>query len=202
MLSSSHSSILVIACRTPGTLRWKTMTTRMMNSQPTLNLCVIFCSSLSLWDQVEVIPEYSKTWLKSLEEVSQWFFSGLRNLKRFQWLETGICHNFRGARGLILINPGLSVPLQWLIKSQRRLFWVILKNNVVIGHSQNRFMGEPSCSINLISSYDNVTHLVDQGKPVNVIFFAFLLNKISSIRRDKHIMRQIFNLGSVLFNAT
>jgi len=45
-----------------------------------------------------------------------------------------------------------------------------LKDNAVIGHSLRRFMRGRSCFTNLISFYDKVTHLADQGKPVGAIF--------------------------------
>ncbi|TRZ08523.1 hypothetical protein HGM15179_018580 [Zosterops borbonicus] len=81
-----------------------------------------------------------------------------------------------------------------------------LKDNTFIGHSQHGFIRGKSCLSNLISSNDKVTHLVDQGKPVDVIFLNFskafdivsnsnLLNKMSSTQLDKHIMP-----GPVLFN--
>ncbi|KAJ7403652.1 laforin isoform X2 [Pitangus sulphuratus] len=74
-----------------------------------------------------------------------------------------------------------------------------LKDNTVIGHSQHGFMRGKSCLSKLISVYDKVTHLVDQGKPADVIFLdsskAFntvphriLLDKMSSTQLDKHIM--------------
>lgn len=67
-----------------------------------------------------------------------------------------------------------------------------LKDNAGIGYSQHGFMGGTSCLIKLISFYDRVTHLVDQGKSVNFIFLNFinafdtashiiLLDKMSSI---------------------
>lgn len=34
-------------------------------------------------------------------------------------------------------------------------------------------MKQKSCLTNLISFYDKVTHLADQGKPVNMIFMNF-----------------------------
>ena len=73
-----------------------------------------------------------------------------------------------------------------------------LKDYMVIGHNQHRFMRERFCLINLISSCFKVTYLIDQGKPVDVIFSGFnkafdtvshsiLLDKMSSIQLDKSI---------------
>ncbi|KAJ7397925.1 RNA-directed DNA polymerase from mobile element jockey-like protein [Pitangus sulphuratus] len=71
-----------------------------------------------------------------------------------------------------------------------------LKDNTVIGHRQHGFRRSFS---SLISFYDRVTHLVDQGKPVVVTFLDFsksfdpvspriLLDKVSSPQLDKHIL--------------
>ena len=49
-----------------------------------------------------------------------------------------------------------------------------LRDNTVIGHSQHGFTRGKSCSANLISFYDKVTHLVDQGELVVVGFFWIL----------------------------
>lgn len=45
-----------------------------------------------------------------------------------------------------------------------------LKNKGIIRHSQNQFFKEKSCLSNLMSFYDKVTHLVGEGKEVNIIF--------------------------------
>jgi len=77
-----------------------------------------------------------------------------------------------------------------------------LKDNAGIGYSQHGFMGRTSCLINLISFYDKVTHLVDQGKPVNVIFLDFskafsavfhgiLLQNIFSVELDENMGEQL-----------
>ncbi|KAF4794926.1 regulator of microtubule dynamics 2 [Turdus rufiventris] len=72
-----------------------------------------------------------------------------------------------------------------------------LKNSMVIGHSQHAFMRGKSCLSILISFYDKVAYLVDQGKPAVVIFSdtsktlhtsRILLNKMSSTQLDKHAM--------------
>ncbi|KAK4833058.1 hypothetical protein QYF61_027720 [Mycteria americana] len=79
-----------------------------------------------------------------------------------------------------------------------------LRVNAVIGHSQHGFMKGKSCLTNLISFYDKVTHLADQGKPVDVGFLDFskafdtvshsiLLDKMSSVQLDKSIIRWVSN---------
>uniref|UniRef100_A0A8B9I3M3 Reverse transcriptase domain-containing protein n=1 Tax=Anser brachyrhynchus TaxID=132585 RepID=A0A8B9I3M3_9AVES len=79
-----------------------------------------------------------------------------------------------------------------------------LGDNAVIGPSQHGFMRVRSCLTNLISFYDKITHLVDQGKPADVIFLDFskafdtvshriLLDKMSSIQLNKTIIRWVRN---------
>ncbi|PKU28555.1 rna-directed dna polymerase from mobile element jockey-like [Limosa lapponica baueri] len=48
-----------------------------------------------------------------------------------------------------------------------------LKDNAIIRHSQYRFTKGKSCLTELTSFYDKVTHLVDEGKAVDVVFLDF-----------------------------
>ena len=48
-----------------------------------------------------------------------------------------------------------------------------LKVNQGIRPSQHGFTNGRSCLTNLISVYDKVTHLVDEGKAVNVVYLDF-----------------------------
>lgn len=76
------------------------------------------------------------------------------------------------------------------------------KDNVIIGHSHHGLMRRRSCLANLISFYDKIIHLVDQGKPVYILKFSMafstvphsiLLDKMSSTQVDKNIMGWVNN---------
>jgi len=45
--------------------------------------------------------------------------------------------------------------------------------NQGISPSQHGFMNSRSCLTNLISFYDKVTHLVDEGQAVDVVYLDF-----------------------------
>jgi len=47
------------------------------------------------------------------------------------------------------------------------------EHNQVIRFSQHGFMKGKSCLTNLISYYDRVTHLTDEGRAVDVVFLDF-----------------------------
>uniref|UniRef100_A0A493TS59 Reverse transcriptase domain-containing protein n=1 Tax=Anas platyrhynchos platyrhynchos TaxID=8840 RepID=A0A493TS59_ANAPP len=79
-----------------------------------------------------------------------------------------------------------------------------LGDNAAIDPIQHGFVRGRSCLTNLISFYNNITHLVDQGKPADVIFLDFskafdtvsrriLLDKMSSIQLNKNIIRWVSN---------
>jgi len=48
-----------------------------------------------------------------------------------------------------------------------------VKDNQGIGPSQHGFMKGRSCLVNLISFYDQLTCLVDEGKAVGVVYLDF-----------------------------
>lgn len=47
------------------------------------------------------------------------------------------------------------------------------EDNKMVSPSQQKFMKTKSCLTNLVSFYDEVTHLMDEAKAVNVIYLAF-----------------------------
>ena len=73
-----------------------------------------------------------------------------------------------------------------------------LKDYAVTGHSKHGLTSGKSCSTSLISFNYKVAHLVDQGKPADLIFLDFSqdfytvshsihLDTMSSIQPDKNI---------------
>jgi len=80
----------------------------------------------------------------------------------------------RRARKKTLVITDLSFSLQYLLKNMEKTIVEVtekhLKDNAVISHSQRRFTKRKSCLMNLISFYDEFTHVVDQGETVDVIF--------------------------------
>lgn len=106
-------------------------------------------------------------------------------------------------------GPGNYRPVSLTLLSGKIMEKIILeiaekcfRGNAVVGHSEHRLMRRKSSLMNLISFYDKVTHLGDQGKTVDVIFFYFrnafyviflLLNKMSSIQLGKNIIQWVNN---------
>ncbi|GAB0207002.1 mitochondrial enolase superfamily member 1 [Grus japonensis] len=86
-----------------------------------------------------------------------------------------------------------------------------VQDNQGIRPSQHGFMKGRSCLTNLISFYDQVTHLVDEGKAVDVIYLDFgkafntvshsiLLEKLAAHGLDRCTLHWGSVLGPVLFN--
>ncbi|KAK4818428.1 hypothetical protein QYF61_012962 [Mycteria americana] len=85
------------------------------------------------------------------------------------------------------------------------------QDNQVIKPSQHGFRKGRSCLTNLISFYNNVTHLVDEGKAVDVVYLEFskafdtishsiLLEKLAAHGLDGCTLCWRSVLGPVLFN--
>ncbi|GAB0176423.1 mitochondrial enolase superfamily member 1 [Grus japonensis] len=79
-----------------------------------------------------------------------------------------------------------------------------VQDNQVIRPSQHGFMKGRSCLTNLISFYDKVIHLVDEGKAVDVVYSDFskafdtvshsiLLEKLAAHGLDGHTLRWVKN---------
>lgn len=79
-----------------------------------------------------------------------------------------------------------------------------LKDNAIIGHSQQGFTKQKYCLANLISFYDKVAHLVEEGKPVDAIFLDFsksfdtvchniFLDKLSNSEMSKYTVKCVKN---------
>ena len=77
-----------------------------------------------------------------------------------------------------------------------------LKVNQGIRPSQHGFINGRSCLTNLISFYDKVTHLVDEGKAVNVVYLDFskdfdtvrhniLVEKLVALGLDGHSLHWV-----------
>lgn len=67
----------MMGLRVSGALTYRTVTAMMINSQTTLNLCKICCSTCvhrSPWDLVEFISGCSESWLMLSQDFSKLFF--------------------------------------------------------------------------------------------------------------------------------
>jgi len=77
-------------------------------------------------------------------------------------------------------DPGNYRPVSLTSVPGKIMAWFILsmltghvKDNQEIRPSQHGFMKDRSCLTNLISFYDQVTHLVGEGKAVDVVYLDF-----------------------------
>ncbi|GAB0210315.1 chromodomain-helicase-DNA-binding protein 1 [Grus japonensis] len=151
----------------------------------------------------ECLKEYTNP-----EQIKQWrkHLGSFRDKQDKLWLESLLIFRKGKKEDLGNYRPVslTSVPGKIMEKIMLGVIEKHLKDNAVIGHSQHGFVRGRACLTNLVSFYDKVTHLVDQGKPVDVIFLDFskafdtvshsiLLDKMSSIQLDKNIVRWVSN---------
>lgn len=126
------------------------------------------------------ISGYWKSWLISLQDLYQLFFSGLGKLKML-WLSRSwdLSKFSRKTRKKTLEVTGLPASIQCVAK-----FWfstiiimgvteTCLKVDSVNGHRQHAFTSRKFCLMNLVSFYDKVTHLDDWGKALDVVCLDF-----------------------------
>lgn len=126
------------------------------------------------------ISGYWKSWLISLQDLYQLFFSGLGKLKMF-WLSRSwdLSKFSRKTRKKTLEVTGLPASIQCVAK-----FWfstiiimgvteTCLKVDSVNGHRQHAFTSRKFCLMYLVSFYDKVTHLDDWGKALDVVCLDF-----------------------------
>lgn len=66
----------------------------------------------------------------------------------------------------VLLTTG---KIQWIVEIILEVTEKHLKDNWVTSHSQHGFRWVKSSLTKLISFYDKMTHLIDQGKSVDVI---------------------------------
>lgn len=92
-----------------------------------------------------------------------------------------------------LAHPA-SVPLKIIEKFILEVTEKCLRDSAVIGHNQHRFTRERCYLAILISfpTWDKVTHLVDQGKPVCVVFnFSKAFNTVSHSTLDELFITEL-----------
>ncbi|GAB0185682.1 mitochondrial enolase superfamily member 1 [Grus japonensis] len=70
-----------------------------------------------------------------------------------------------------------------------------VQDNQVIRPSQHGFMKGRSCLTNLISFYDKVTRLVDEGKAVDVVYLDF--SKVFSTICHSILLRNVFLISNL-----
>ena len=103
-------------------------------------------------------------------------------------------------------DPGTYKPIILISVPEKVMEWIIsraitdlLKVSEEIRSSQYSFMNGSSCLTNLVSFYDKVTHLVDEGKAVSVVYLDFskafdtvphniLMEKVAAHGLDGHTL--------------
>ncbi|KAJ7402533.1 rna-directed dna polymerase from mobile element jockey-like [Pitangus sulphuratus] len=110
------------------------------------------------------IQEYSKSWLvivRPLSMISEWSWES--GEVPVDWKLANVASVFKkGDHGNY--SPVILTSVTGMEKITLGVTEKHLENNMVIGHSQNGFIRGKSCLLNLISFYDKIAHLADQGR--------------------------------------
>jgi len=105
--------------------------------------------------------------------------------KQTCWLTGEVLYDWRLAHGTPIYkksqkeDPGNYRPVSLLVPGKIKERFIMsaltghVKDNQEMRPSQHGFMKGRSCLTNLISCYDQVTHLVDEGKAVGVVYLDF-----------------------------
>lgn len=124
-------SAMMMSSGTPRALSWRTVTMEMTDSQPTLNLYGISCSTrmhTSVWGPMGLIPGCSKSW--HYQTFLNYSFNNFEDVERSQLNKSWeTLFQFSGkARKKTLVITGLSVTFQCLVKLGRKLCWELSTN--------------------------------------------------------------------------
>ncbi|KAJ7418003.1 rna-directed dna polymerase from mobile element jockey-like [Pitangus sulphuratus] len=170
------------------------MTARMINSLSTLNLWGICCCSSwipeNLWGLTGIHPRILKELFHVIAKLLSMIFvwSWEYGEVPADWKLVNIVPVFKKSTKE---DPGNYTPVSLTSVPGKVMEKIILgniekhlKDNAVFGHSQHSFMRGKSCLSNLISYHDKVTHLVDQGKPVDVIVWISVKLLILSLKES------------------
>ncbi|KAK4806849.1 hypothetical protein QYF61_012570 [Mycteria americana] len=137
---------------------------------------------------------YQQSWLTG-EVPVDWQLANVMPIYKKDWKEDP-----RNYRPVSLTSVPGKVMEQMILSA---ITWHV-QDTQVIRPSQHGFMKGRSCLTNLISFYDKVTHLVDEGKTVDVVYLDFskafdtvspriLLEKLAAHSLDGRTLRWVKN---------
>jgi len=137
---------------------------------------------------------YQQSWLTG-EVLDDWRITNVTPIYKKGWKEDP-----RNYRSVSLTSVPGKIMEQFILSALTRH----VKDNQGIRPSQHGFMKGTSCLTNLISFYDQVTHLVDEGKAMDVIYLDFskafdtvphsiLLEKMAAHGLDVHWIKNWLN---------
>jgi len=146
-------------------------------------LAVVLTKTLSI---------YQQSWLTG-EVPDDWRLANVH-------LQVGLARRSRNYRPVSLTSVLGKVVAQIILSA---ITWHT-QDNQVVRLSQHEFMKGRSCLTNLISCYDKMTHLVDKGKAVDVVYLDFskafdtvshstLLEKLAALGLDGYSLSCVKN---------